>query len=65
MVFPIQIRKREHHLWTLQIQISLGTKFQLKITRLIFWTKFSQKERFRSKIEKVSTTIELCIFGLV
>ena len=40
----------------------VGTKFQLKLTILTCWTKFGQKECFRSKTEKVTTTIEFCIF---
>ena len=47
------------------IGISLGTKFQLEVTILIFWTKFAQKGYFWSKIEKMKTTIEFCRFGLV
>ena len=48
----------------MHIQISLGTKFQLKLTILLFWTKFAQKGCFRSKTKKVNTIIELCIFEL-
>ena len=47
------------------IRISLGTKFQLKLTILIFWTKFAQKGFFRSKTEKLNTTTEFCIFELI
>ena len=47
------------------IQISLDTKFQLKLTNLICWTKFALKGYFQSKIEKVNITIELCLFELV
>ena len=43
----------------------LATKFHLKLTILIFWTKFGQKGYFRSKTEKVNITIEFCIFELV
>ena len=32
-------------------QISLGTKFQLKLTILIFWTKFAKKGIFGLKQE--------------
>ena len=32
-----------HHHIILHLQISLGTKFQLKMTILIFWVKFAQK----------------------
>ena len=49
----------------LHIQISFGTKFQLKLTILIFCTKFIQKGYFRSKTEKVNITIEFSIFELV
>ena len=47
------------------IQISLATKFQLKLTGLIFLTKFSQKSYFRSKSEKLNMTMEFCILELV
>ena len=36
-------QKSEHHHWILHIRISLDTKFQPKLTILIFWTKFAQK----------------------
>ena len=45
--------------------ISPGTKFQLKVTILIFWTKFAQRGCFWSKTEKMKSTIEFCIFELV
>ena len=48
----------------LDIQISLGTKFHLKLKILIFLTKFAQKGYFWSKTEKVNTTIKFCIFNL-
>ena len=38
--------------WILDIRINLGAKFQLKLTILIFRTKFAQKEYFRLKAEK-------------
>ena len=47
------------------IRISLGTKFQLKRTILTLWIKFAQKGCFWSKTEKVTTTVEFCIFELV
>ena len=55
----------EHHHWILHVRSSLGTKFQLKLTILIFWTKFAQKRCFRSKTEKVNIAIEFYIFKLV
>ena len=42
-VFLVKNRKSEHHHWILLIQISLGTKFQLKLTISIFCTTFAQK----------------------
>ena len=61
----VKNRKNEYHHWILHIWLGLGTKFQLKLTNLIFWTKLAQKEYFQSKIEKVNTTIEFCMFELV
>ena len=49
--------------WILHIRISLNTKFQLKVTILLFWTKFAQKVHFLCKTEKVTT--DFCIFALV
>ena len=40
-------------------QISAETK------NFDFWTKFAQKRCFRSKTEKLNSTIEFCIFELV
>ena len=42
----VKNRKSYHHRWIVHIQISLGTKFQLKLTILIFWTKFAPKMVF-------------------
>ena len=64
-VSPVQNRKSEQRHWILHIRISLFTKFQLKLTILIFWTKFVQKGYFQSKTEKVNITIKFCIFKLV
>ena len=61
-IFPIKSTKSKRHQWTLLIEISLGTKFQFKLTFLVFWTKFAQKEYFWSKNKKVNGNIELCIF---
>ena len=48
-VYPVKNRKSKHHHWILHIQISLGTKFQLKLMILIFWNKFARKGCFLSK----------------
>ena len=42
-IFMVKNRKIEHHHWILLIQISLGTKFQLKLTILIFWPDLPKK----------------------
>ena len=57
----VENRKREENL---SIQISLGTKFQIKLTIFIVWTKFAQKGYFQSKTEKVNNTVGFCIFQL-
>ena len=49
----------------LHIRIRLAIKFQLKLTILIFWTKFAQKGCFPSKTEKVNCTTEFSMFDLV
>ena len=49
----------------LTLLASLGTTFQLKLTILVFSTKFAQKCCFQSKTEKVNTTIQFCILELV
>ena len=51
-VFLVSSRKSEYYHWILYIRISLGTKFQLKVTILIFWTKFAQKGELWSETEK-------------
>ena len=48
-----------------RIWISLGTKFHLKQTILIFWNRFAEKGYFQSKTEKVNITVEFSIFELV
>ena len=60
-VFPVKKQKIEHCDSILHIQISLSTKFQLKLTIVIFRTKFAQKGYFQSQTEKMSITIELHI----
>ena len=54
MIFEQNLQKSsniesEPHQKLLHIQISLGTKFRLNLTLLIFWTKLTQKGYFRSK----------------
>ena len=56
-MIPVKNGKSEHHYWILHIRISLGTKFLLKLTILIFLTKFAQKGNFRSKTE----ILHLCV----
>ena len=62
-VFPIKNWKSEHRHWIRHIQISPGTKSQLKLTILIFLTRFAPKCFFCSKREKVNTTYFLHNFA--
>ena len=57
---PVGNKISEYHHWILHIRINVGSRFQLKITILIFWTKFAQKGyfHFQSKTEKVNITID-------
>ena len=65
-IFLIKKRKMENHHRIIPIQISLGSKFQLQQTILIFWNRFAPKKIFfRSKIEKMSVTTESFILELV
>ena len=41
-VFQVKNRKSSYHNWILHIRLSLVSKFQLKMTILIFWAKFAQ-----------------------
>ena len=38
-----RLKQNEHHHWILHIPTSLDTRFQLRQTILIFWSKFAQK----------------------
>ena len=40
------------------MKLIVGTKFQFKLTILIFWIKFVQKRYFRPKTEKTNTANE-------
>ena len=62
IAFSVENWNSEQRLWILLIQINTGTKFQLKLTILIFWTKFSQKAYCWLKAEKLNIIIEFCIF---
>ena len=64
-VFLVKTRKSEHHNWILRIRISQGTKFQLKLTILIFCAKFAPKKVFLNQNRNVNSSIEFCIFDLV
>ena len=61
----VQKKLNEHHYWILNIWIRLSTTFQLRLTIVIFWTKFAKNgSYFQSKTDKIDTTIEFCIFEL-
>ena len=61
--FEVNNRKSEHYHRILQIWISLGTKFQLKLITLIFWTKFTQKRYFLSKTEQAVPGLQTFAFN--
>ena len=62
-LFPVEKWKSEHHYWILHIWISQGTKFQLKLTILVSWTKFTQNE-YLVKIGKKWPTYQFFIFQI-
>ena len=64
-IVPMKNRKIEQHHKILHIQISLGTKFQLKLIILIFWNKFAQKGISYLNQKKMNTPIKFCIFKSV
>ena len=66
-VFPVESRKGRHHHGILHIWISLGTRFQLKLTILSFWTTFAQKRYFQSKTEQAVKGLQvfaLCVVNV-
>ena len=65
MVFPVKNRKCEHRDGVLHISISIGTKFQLKLIILSFWTKFTQKRYFQLKIEQAVQGLQVFVFCVV
>ena len=64
-LFPVEKRKNEHHHGILHIWISLGTKFQLKLIILSFWTKFTQKRYFQLKTEQTVQGLQAFAFCVV
>ena len=63
-VFRIKNRKSEHHHCILQIRISLGIKFHLKMTTFNFLDQISPNRVFLIWTEKVNSAIEFWIFEL-
>ena len=61
-VFLVQNRKSKYHHVILHIRISLSSKFQLKLTILSFWTKFTQKWYFQSKAEQADQGLQAFAF---
>ena len=45
--------------------MSLGSKFQLQQTILIFWNNFPKQGYFQTKTEKMNITTEFFMFELV
>ena len=52
----VKSRRSEHDHWIPHIWISAGSKFQPKLTILIYWTRFAQICFFWSKTKKVNIT---------
>ena len=57
LIFMVKNRNIEHHHWIPLIQISLGTKFQLKLTILIFWLDLPEKGFLGLKKKKLTPHI--------
>ena len=58
-------KKKETHYSILQIPISLGTKFKLKLTIFIFLDQIFPNRVFLVENRKVNITIQFCKFELV
>ena len=65
IVFPLKNKKREWHDSILHGRISVGTKFQHKVTIFMSWNKFAQEEYFHSKTKKENSMIEFCMLELM
>ena len=63
--WQFEITKSKHHHWILNIQISLGRKFKLKLPFWFFLRNLPKQDISGQKTEKVNTTIEFCILKLV
>ena len=64
-LFPVEKRKGEYYHGILHIWISLGTKFQLKLIILSFWTKFTQKRYFQLKTEQAVQGLQAFDFCVI
>ena len=53
-VFSVKNTEKAQHHRMFHIYISLGTKFQLKLIILFFWTKFAQKGYFQKQKERTA-----------
>ena len=65
MLFSSNTGKSEHQHGILHISISLGTKFQLKLIILSFWTKLTQKRYFQLKTEQAVQGLQAFTFCVV
>ena len=63
-IFLVENKKSVQHHWILSRIIQSAKLFQIKLTILIFWTKFTQKGYFWSKTKKMNSAIEFFIFEL-
>ena len=62
---PFQNNTNENYCPIRYIWVSLGTKFHLDQTILLFWIKFAQKRYSRSKIGSLDITIIFRIFRII
>ena len=62
--FPVKDRQSEHHHGILHIWISPGTKLQLKLIILSFWTRFTQKKYLQLKTEQAIQAFAFCVVNV-
>ena len=55
----------EHHHGILHVWIILGTKFQLKLIILSYWTKFTWKKYFKLKADQSVPGLQAFVFCVV
>ena len=64
-IFPIKKKKSEYRYEILHFSICLITKFQIKLTIVSFWTKFTKKGYYQSKTEQSIQGLQAFAFCVV